>query len=476
MGLYLLSLFMFLGRSEILEEDGVLILNSNNFDEALESYTYLLVKFYAPWCGHCKSLAPVFTSAAASLSKINSQVRLAKVQVEHSEDLASRYKISSIPSLKFFKKQEVINYNEGRSAQDIIDWVLDNLHTVTHFETLNDLKTYEKSKKSFILYLGQSSNPSLKSFEKASSSFQLFPFVSCSDPAALSEYKVESGSIILLKKFDDKRVDFTGEATQEALVSFVNRNRFPWVMKFDDEATRLVFSGARSALVLFTDKYPIFQDMFEKIASEVKGEFLLAYANLNSDSFAYLEERLGVNATEMPVVMILDTREKLVKFKLELVATPENVKGFVEKWKKGLLKPFYMSEGTPEITHDNDVRKIVANEWELIVMNPLKHVFVLYYLANSTASQTFLKEYEKVASKYRKERHIEICKINMISNELPGFDLSMPALLWYPAKNKTPIQYEGGLMDDDLIEFIEKKIFNREKPKDVNRTPSWSDL
>ena len=454
----------------------MLLLNSNNFDEALETYTYLLVKFYAPWCGHCKSLAPVFTSAAASLAKINTQVRLAKVQVEDSEDLTSRFGVSSIPTLKFFKKQEVIKYNEGRSAQDIIDWVLDNLHTVVHFDSLKDLKTYEKSKKSFILYLGEPSNPVLKSFEKASSSFQLFPFVFCSDPAALSEYSVQSGSIILLKKFDDKRVDFSGEATQEALVSFANRHRFPWVMKFEDEAARLVLSGGRNALVLFTDKYPIFQDVFESIGKEVKGEFLLAYANLNSDIFSYLEERLGVNATEMPVVMILDTREKLVKYKLEQVATSENIKGFVAKWKKGLLKPFYMSEGTPEITHENEVRKIVADQFDSIVMNPHKHVLVLFYLSNSTASQTFLKEYEKVANKYRKYTHIEIGKINMMSNELPGFEHSMPAVLWYPTNNKTPIQYEGGLIDDDLIEFIEEKVFNRQKPKDTNRPPSWSDL
>lgn len=49
--------------SEYKDEEGILILTDDNFDKAFNTFNYLFVKFYAPWCGHCKQLAPEFVKA-----------------------------------------------------------------------------------------------------------------------------------------------------------------------------------------------------------------------------------------------------------------------------------------------------------------------------------------------------------------------------------------------------------------------------
>ena len=78
----------------------------------------VLVDFWAPWCGPCKMVGPMLERLAA---KYAGRVKIAKLNVDENPATASRYGVSSIPSLLFFKQGRVVQTLVGAVPESRIE-------------------------------------------------------------------------------------------------------------------------------------------------------------------------------------------------------------------------------------------------------------------------------------------------------------------------------------------------------------------
>ncbi|CAB1349914.1 unnamed protein product [Coregonus sp. 'balchen'] len=103
--------------TEVKNENGVLVLNDDNFDMFMEGKDIVLVEFYAPWCGHCKHFASEYEKIALTLKENDPPIPVAKVDATKSSSLGSRFEVSGYPTFKIMKKGEAVEYDGDRNEQ-----------------------------------------------------------------------------------------------------------------------------------------------------------------------------------------------------------------------------------------------------------------------------------------------------------------------------------------------------------------------
>ncbi|XP_014495988.1 probable protein disulfide-isomerase A6 [Vigna radiata var. radiata] len=104
--------------------DDVVALTQNTFENEVGKDRAALVEFYAPWCGHCKKLAPEYEQLGTSFRKTKS-VLIAKVDCDEHKSVCSKYGVSGYPTIQFFPKGSLQpkKYEGARTAEALAAFV-----------------------------------------------------------------------------------------------------------------------------------------------------------------------------------------------------------------------------------------------------------------------------------------------------------------------------------------------------------------
>ena len=92
-------------------------MNKNNFqEEVMKSEKPVLIDFWAPWCGPCRMVVPIVDEIAAE----HPEYKVVKINVDEEPELASQFKVASIPTLVVMKNGQVHNQSVGARPKNQI--------------------------------------------------------------------------------------------------------------------------------------------------------------------------------------------------------------------------------------------------------------------------------------------------------------------------------------------------------------------
>jgi protein disulfide-isomerase A1 len=351
-----------------------------NFQFIRSSLSYL----DAPWCGHCKQLAPEYVKAAKILVDRESNIKLGKVDATEESDLAEEYQVRGYPTLKFFRNGSPIEYSGGRTADDIVAWLSKKTGPAAkELETVEAAEEFIKENTVAVVgFFGDRESAEAKAFLSTAQAIDDYPFAITKNEEVYKKYEGKCGKVILFKQFDEGKAVFEGTLDEASLKKFVAAQAMALVVDFNHDSAQKIFGGEiKSHLLMFLSKEAGTFDKVVEIAKTVAKKFreqiLFVSINADEEDHQRILEFFGMKKEEVPAMRIIQLQEDMAKFKPESGdLTAENIEAFVQKFLDGKLKQHLLSQEAPEDWNKTPVWTLVASNFDDVAMDKSKDVFV----------------------------------------------------------------------------------------------------
>nr|WLF82757.1 putative disulfide isomerase [Tityus melici] len=462
----------------------VLDLSGPDFDQRVAEHDTVLVEFFAPWCGHCKRLAPKYEEAATILKKNDPSVPLAKVDCtsDAGKESCSKYGVSGYPTLKIFRNGEFSSeYNGGRETDAIVKYMKSQVGpSSVEIKTLSDAKKLLSRIEVVIIGFFKNEKSQLKEeFLKVADKLrETTSFGHSSNQEVLDSYGYKDQIVLfrpqhLQSKFEEKELKYEGGADKSKIEDFIRDNFHGLVGhrtndNFQDFKNPLIVAYYDVDYVKNTKGTNYWRNRIMKVAQNYKDKLNFAISNVNQFSAEVEEFGLSVKG-DKPVIAARS--EKQQKFRMTDEFSMDTFEKFLKDFLDGKLEAHIKSEPVPE-NNDGPVKVAVASNFDSLVMDNDKDILLEFYAPWCGHCKKLAPTYEELGTEM-KDEEVDIIKMDATANDVPppyevhGF----PTLYWVPKNGKnSPKKYDGGRELDDFIKYVSKHATNELKGWDRKGT------
>ncbi|KAK4481304.1 hypothetical protein RD792_012189 [Penstemon davidsonii] len=448
----------------------VVTLDHSNFTDFVAKQKLIVVEFYAPWCGHCKKLAPEYEKAASILSTLDPPVVLAKVDAneEQNKVLASEYEIRGFPTLKILRYggSVVQEFKGPRDADGIVSYLKKQSGPASfEIKSAEDASSVVDEEK--ILVVGVFPEFSGEKFDNFTTLAERlradYEFGHTLDAKLLprGDSSAAGPLVRLFKPFDELFVD-SKEFEVDTLVKFVEETSIPTVTLFNKDPKHhpfviKFFNSQNAKAMLFvnfgSEQFEAFKSKYHDVAQQYKGKdlsFLMGDVEASQGAFQYF----GLKEEQVPLIVIqTNDGQKYLKPNVE----PDQIASWVKDFKDGIVQPFKKSEPIPEANNE-PVKVVVADNLQDIVFNSGKNVFLEFYAPWCGHCKKLAPILDEVAISFENDADVIIAKLDATANDIPRetFDVKGYPTLYFKSSTGNVLQYDGDRTKEAIIDYIQK--------------------
>ena len=332
---YLVILFVLASSSQAM----VVELDQGSF--AAVKQGVWLVEFYAPWCGICKNLAPVYEEAAVAL---HGKMNFAKVDGTVHTGLKKKYDVKGFPEIFFFRNGDYRKYRKSRTLEGFVDFAEAMAKpAVTSYSSLDALN--EAVAKTPVTFLftqgaGQDNTPESQVFQKLAVKLQgLYTFVKSEHAEILAEYAQSSSPQLVAIVERGDLPTFQGRWDVSELQTFIEANRLPWLSELSPQ-TFLDVTEDKSRLLAYTVISPSqdnrdYRKLLIDVAKQAKD---YTFATIDSLQFERYVLSFGVDLNQLPALFVFNSEEDIYYKMVDIegflpsdVKNPAKIREFLTK-------------------------------------------------------------------------------------------------------------------------------------------------
>jgi len=444
------------------------------YNSAIAEHPLLLMEFYAPWCGHCKQLAPDFERAATVLERESIALAAVDATVEGNAEATIINNIQSYPTLIVFTEGKSAPYEGPRDGLGIIEYmrwakVGDNSVLLTKEDADGFLERARFGLVGLFNNLDQAS-----AFSTAKSHITPGTVVTASaEPGSVAAKTVVGDSfdgseaVVLIKPFDEKKVILTGADIHDAqaIVDFVKMHSAPladriapgdkdpprsWFRKLfwtnEGKLPQIVLClpSSSEAEIEASAELAAFREALKPLRGRVRG----AYSH---GDFVEFFKLWAVDQSALPAIVV-----NMPQTAKRFHTTPDQsaslneaatITSFIKAALGGSLTPRMKSEPIPAAAYSGAIVEVVYDNFQSVVLDSDYDVVLEVYAPWCGHCRKLAPHWELLAQVFRNEEKLVVASFDGEANDHPlelGVHEGYPKVLYYKAGAQTGIEYSQG--------------------------------